>query len=95
MFQAEKQLLKGFINLKLKHDILEGRKLNISLCLRIFFFNFLKYLLNFYFNLSQRTTVSPSVPCFSYWAERRPVILAIIKADVLQKGGKSHCFKGH
>lgn len=25
MFQAEKQLLKGFINLKLKHDILEGR----------------------------------------------------------------------
>lgn len=37
-FHVEKQLFKGFINLNLRHDILEGKMLNVSVCIRIYIF---------------------------------------------------------
>lgn len=91
LIQAEKQLLKGFTNLKLKHDILEVKILIFSLPENITFT---------FWNIScisilvwAREPVSPTVPVFSNWAERSLVILARIKADVFQKGGESNFFK--
>lgn len=69
-----------------------GKCLMFQFASEYIFFNFPIYLLNLYFSLSQPT-------CFPFSFVVQPLsrrsLLAIIKADVLYKGGKTDCFKLH
>lgn len=72
----------------------KGKCLMVQFASEYIFFYFPIYVLNLYFSLSQPT-------CFPFSFAVQPLswrslfLLAIIKADVLYKGGKTDCFKLH